>query len=520
MSRIMGVVVALATATAVLSGSTAGGAAPPAATTAAAPAGPGNGELPREIERGVELTLADGDLFHVWVSENQRTVWSKRRDAATATWGEPRVVLREDDLSCGSVDARTAGGAVAVMARCDPGSYAEDQVPSASRALWSADTLTWSAFDLGIESYEEPGISPDGTRAVWLDFYGYVTWGPEGFTRYVLDNPSHAYAVTATISDAAQVSVLFGAYGRREACRLVVLTRTGAATPSRQDIAIDDACQEVDFANVDANTTWFGSLEDSGYRAVVSRPDAASPWSVTAIPPASAPGLEVGGDRHPPIFTTAPSRPLLAVGSTGRTQISAQAYDRETQTWGPPSPIHDTGTRRCSLGGPDTVRPVGVVVVLVRCGRRTTVLTTSDGVAWRALRMGRHVLGVSRDDTYVAVPGRSRTYVVSPELGVVTLPGGVSGRCDVVVPDGPSAAVLLTSAGRHRGWPTVLKASSEDGWRTLSRTRLPTFATGCLRAQVSAYDLPYRFDVVSRFKGYTVRLAQLDGEWRALRSTR
>ena len=193
MSRITGVIVALATTAAVLTGSTVGAAPPPPAVEAAG--------LPREIRGGVELTLADGDLFRVWVDRDQEAVWGKRLDAATGTWGGRRVVLREDDLSCGDVDARTSNGAVAVMAQCDPGSYAEDQAPTGSRALWSADTVTWSSYELEGEAYDEPGISPDGSRAVWLQFRGYVTFGPDGFTRHRLETPGQEYTTTVTITD-------------------------------------------------------------------------------------------------------------------------------------------------------------------------------------------------------------------------------------------------------------------------------------------------------------------------------
>ena len=146
------------------------------------------------------------------------------------------------------------------------------------------------------------------------------------------------------------------------------------------------------------------------------------------------------------------------------------------------------------------------------------MLTTSDGVTWQALRMGAHVRGLSADGRYVAVPGRRSTSIISAERGVVTLPLPVTGRCDVVVPDGPDGAVLLTARGRHRGWPTVLQHSTPDGWRTLSRTTLPTYAAGCLEARSSTYELPYRFDVHSRWKGYTVRVVERDGTWSVRRS--
>jgi hypothetical protein len=512
MSRITGVIVAVATTAAVLTGSTVGASSPPAAAETAG--------LPREIRGGVELTLADGDLFRVWVDRDQRAVWGKRHDAATGTWGGRRVVLQEKNLSCGDVDARTSNGAVAVTAKCDPGSYAEDQAPTGSRAVWSADTVTWSSYELEGEAYDEPGISPDGSRAVWPEFRGYVTWGPEGFTRHPLATPGREYTATATITDDAQVSYLYGANVAPRRCRLLVLTRTGDAAPSRQEVALDDACQDANFANVDSDTAWFGDFSNPGWVSVISRPDAGSPWAVTAIAPATAPGLDDTGGRLDTRFFTAPGQSLHAVGSARGRVVRAQAYDPQSQTWGRSTTAYDAGGTRCRWGDNWWAEPPGVVMAALTCGGRNVVLTVRDGAPWQALRMGRHPYGLSPDGRYVAVPGRSRTHVISPELGVVTLPGGVVGRCDVVVPDGPDAAVLLTSAGRHRGWPTVLKASAADGWRTLSRTRLPTFPTDCVRARSSNLDLPYRFDVYARWTGYTVRLVETDEGWTVRRTRR
>ena len=206
MSRITGVIVALATSAAVLTGS-AGGAAPPPAAAA---------ELPRELEGGVEVTLADGDLLRVTTAENYRTVWSERRDAATGTWGPRTVVLRRKNLFCGDVDARTANGAVALIAKCDRYSYSADQAPVASHALWSADTVTWSSYELEGEAYEEPGISDDGSNAIWPEHDGSVVRTEAGFTRHRLDTRGMEYTSTATITDQEQVTYLFGAQtGRR-----------------------------------------------------------------------------------------------------------------------------------------------------------------------------------------------------------------------------------------------------------------------------------------------------------------
>ena len=80
-----------------------------------------------------------------------------------------------------------------------------------------------------------------------------------------------------------QVSFLFGAHVSRRRCAMVVLTRTGDAPPTRQEVALDDACQDRGFANVDSDTAWFGEYGQVSQRTVISRPDASSPWSVTQV---------------------------------------------------------------------------------------------------------------------------------------------------------------------------------------------------------------------------------------------
>ena len=508
MSRITGVTVALATAAAVLTGSTAGGApAPPSASSAT--------ELPREIPGGVELTLADGDRLRIYASKNYRTVWARRQAAATGTWGAPTVVLKRRNLSCGSVDARTANGAVAVIAKCDRHGYAEDQAPTSSRAIWSADTVTWSSYALDGEAYEEPGISPDGRNAVWPLHGRYVTSTAGAFAEHDLDTDGQEYTVTATVTDSEQVSFLYGTCAGGRA-RVVVQTRTGDAPPTRQEVRAADACGDVDFANVDSDTVWLGDLGSPAHRAVISRADAASPWAVTQIPPAAAPGLERDGTGVD--FVRAPGIPLLAVSSRNRHRVTAQRYDLSTQTWGPSTVAYDAGARRCSSGDNWLAEELGVIAVDLKCGGRHVVLTTPDGLTWRALRMGKHVRGLSADGRYVAVPGPSSTSIISAERGVVTLALPVTGRCDVVVPDGPDGAVLLTARGRHGGWPTVLQHSTPAGWSTLSRTTLPTYAPDCLRVRSSTYELPYRFDLSSNWKGYTVQVVERDGTWAVRRS--
>ena len=79
-------------------------------------------------------------------------------------------------------------------------------------------------------------------------------------------------------------------------------------------------------------------------------------------------------------------------------------------------------------------------------------------------------------------------------------------------------SVLRSSAVVVDEGDTVLKASAADGWRTLSRTRLPTFPTDCVRARSSNFELPYRFDVYARWTGYTVRIVRRDGTWTVRRT--
>lgn len=181
MSRITGVIVALATTAAVLTGSTGGAAEPPPVPGAP----PGPADLPREIEGGVEVTLADGDLLRVWTSEDHRTVRAR--------------------------------------------------------------------------------------------------------------------------------SYLYGS-GQARRSRIVVLTRTGDAAPTRQEVDVDHACEDTTFANVDAHTTLFGYFGDPGQVAVIARADAAAPWALTQVAPEDAPGLVVIDRRLATQFFASPGGPLVALG--------------------------------------------------------------------------------------------------------------------------------------------------------------------------------------------------------------
>ena len=58
-----------------------------------------------------------------------------------------------------TIEARTSNGAVAVMAACSSAkTYAEDQAPTGSHALWSADTVTWEDGVFAAEIVPEGGL--------------------------------------------------------------------------------------------------------------------------------------------------------------------------------------------------------------------------------------------------------------------------------------------------------------------------------------------------------------------------
>ena len=511
MSRITGVIVALATATALMS-------LPSSASMSTAPmAAPPPAELPRAIKDGVELTLTDGDLFQVWSSPGHKTVWGKRRDAATGRWGERQVVFRQDYIECGRLSARTASGAVAITAACDSPTFRIDQAPGHPQAIYSADTLTWTSRELEQEADEPPGISDGGTTAIWpQDDGNVVTWSGVGFADQQLDPGEVNYpdSVAATITDAGDISYFF-LIEPGTPCRVGVMTRTGDAAPVRQELLLEGDCSNA--TSVGTSTVWWDDTDDLLRRTTVTRADSASPWAVTEPAPIGAPGLVDG--RMGPVGVSAPGVPLLALGSARGHQIIAQRFDPSSQTWSAPAVVHDAGSARCRWSDGRIDPPLRVIAVGVTCGERRVMLTTADGVTWRVLRMATTALGVSADGRHVAVPMRNRTSIISPGHGVVTIPAGAHGRCELVVPDGPDAAVVLTAAGRNLGWPTVLKRSGPSGWRARTSTRLPTFPRPCRLVRPNLVDPPYRYEMFNPRHTYTVQILERNGRWTVRRTS-
>lgn len=491
------------------------GASPPAAATGASAS-----TLPAEVRGGVVVDLPEGDRFKVWHSRNLRTVWGQRYDAASASWGERSVVLRERDLHCGDVDARSAGGAVAVIAECDRGGWSEDQAPVASRALYSPDTLTWAARRLEGEAYDEPGISPDGSAAVWPQDAGYLTWTTgAGFAAHRLEMPGQEYTLTGTIGDDGRVSVLYGATdarGRR--CTLAALSRTGDGPVTRQDLPVPDACGDVDLRNLDALTVELGDPSSPGTTTTLTRPDTSSPWAVTGIAPVDAPGLVVHDGRGsvPTMILHAPGLPLVAIGSADGDGFDTQVYDAAAPRWEPVQHIYPG--RTCRWGDEFVGAPLGVLAPRIRCGGRAHVLVSTDARRWRTVRLGGHPLGVSADRRWVAATNARRTLVFSQERGAVELPVGATRRCDVVVPAAADAVLRLTTA-RRDGWPTALQVSDGGRWRRTS-TPVPRARVGddtCRRVEGQLYDERPAYGLSGRRRVATYAVRPRGDGWKVTR---
>ena len=477
-------------------------------------------DLPRETERGVVVQLADGDRFDVRVSRNMREVRGRRYDAATGTWGERTVVLRRKNLYCGDVDARAAGTSVAVIAECDRFGYSEDTAPTHSQALWSDDLVTWRVHRLAGEAYEEPGISPDGRSAVWPQFQGYLTLTPaEGFVARTISLPGQEYSETATIDDDGRVSILYGANGRREAdCRFVVVTRLGDQEPVRQELAVPNACSDSSLVNVDALTAVFGDRVSPAYVTTIGRRDPASPWSVTAVAPAYAPGLVERSRPIETLFVSAPGLPLVALSSADRKAFDVQDYDPVAQRWGAPRRLVDL-PETCTWAETYSLGAFGVLVAQLNCQGRGRALISTDGVAWADVALGRRPLGVSSDRRWVSTSTRTTTSVFSRELGRTVLPVGAPRRCDAVVPSGPAGALRLTTT-RRSGWPSRLHESTPSGWR---RTSVPVPRARarndvCRDVRLELFSVRPTYTFAGRLRGTTLSVVPRGDSWK-VRST-
>ncbi len=396
-----------------------------------------------------------------------------------------------------------------------------DQAPTHSQALWSDDLVTWRVHRLEGEAYEEPGISPDGRSAVWPQHQGYLTLTPaEGFVARTISLPGQEYTETATIADDGRVSVLYGASDPSGAgCGLAVATRLGDGPTVRQVLDVNDACTESDLVNVDALTALFGYSDSPAHVTTITRADQASPWAVTGIAPAEAPGLVERSGLAGTTYVHSTGLPLVALSSPDRRTIEVQEYDDLARRWGPLRPV-TTLPGPCRWEDAFSSEPFGVLVAQVRCDGRATALVSTDGSTWSAVPVTRHPLGVSANRRWVSSSTRRATSVFSRELGRVVLPVGATRRCDAVLPSGPDSAVRLTTS-RASGWPTVLQESTASGWRRTdtavprARARRDT----CRRVWVDLYRTVPAYSFSGRLRGTTLSVVPRGDGWR-VRPTR
>lgn len=493
------------------------GASPATSHQAAAGAG-----LPEEIDGGVVVDLADGDRFKAYVSRDLRTVWGSRYDAATRSWSERSVVFKQTNVFCGDVDARAAGTAVALIAECDKGGYAEDQAPVHSQALYSPDTVTWNSFTLPGEAYEEPGISPRGANAIWPMQQEWVTRTAAGFSVVKHELPGQEYTVTGTISDTGDVSVLYGASsGRAQDCVLHVLTVPVGAADAQQELAVANACSDIALTNVDALTVHFGDTASPESLTTVSRPDTASPWAVTGIAPETAPGLVRyrGLGTAATLFPSSPGLPLVAVGSPDRRNFYAQSYDPVAQAWSEPRAIGTTAPG-CTWGDNFIGEPLGVFALRLKCGKLHRVLVSTDAQVWHDVALNHSPLGISPDGRYVAASSKHRTLIFSRDRGVVSLPSPTRARCDVIQPVSPDSAIRLTMTNKKTGWPGRLDVSTATGWQR-TKTLFPRLRVGtdrCAEVQAELYERPVSYSFSGRNRAVSLTVVPNGDGWKIRRT--
>ena len=507
MSRITGVTVALATAAAVLTGSTVGGAQPRRGATDGASC---RGRSPAASSSRWPTATCCG----CGPRENYRDGVGRRQDAATGAWGARTVVLRRKNLFCGDVDARTANGAVAVLAQCDRYGYSEDQAPTSSRAIWSAD-----ARDVVVvrarraRPTRSPASPPTARNAVWPLHQGYVT-RTDGRLRARTTSTADGqeYTVTATITDAEQVSFLYGGSIGRRSLRRRARPAPATRTPTRQEVRTP-------------RRLLGRRLRQRRLRHRLARRPllacAARRRSPARTPPRRGPSPRSRPPTHPAWSRAAasastssahPGIPLLAARlQQGAPRPGPALRPGRRRRWGAPRSRTTRARARCSLGRQldrrGARRDRGRPEVRRPARRPDDAATASPGrrCGWASTSAGSPPTAATSPCRGAAAPRSSR-----PSGASSPCPLPVTGRCDVVVPDGPDGAVLLTARGRHGGWPTVLQHSTPDGWSTLSRTSLPTFAPDCVAGSLVELRpaLPLR------------RLQQVEGLHRADRRAR
>ncbi len=292
-------------------------------------------------------------------------------------WTHPEVVFEDEGRECGAVRPISAGRTVAATLECDE-HYAEDQAPTASVAVVSTED-GWAHRDLDGEAFGTPGLSPDGSHAVWQQDGKLLTWSGDFGSAPMPDQ--HAQVVT--VDDSGEVVRLAPGSGP-DGCTVEV-----TAEGRRTAVPVGRlTCDEVGLALVGPSEVRGDVSGQAGTEFVVRR-EGASGWTLAALPPVTAPGLEVypdDPDRGVWNQVTANTRgDLVALGSPDRHHVTAQRYDRFEQRWTPARLVHDAGSSICRRDVEDAGVLQGRTFRLrLVCGGEPVVLRSRRGEAWRS----------------------------------------------------------------------------------------------------------------------------------------
>ena len=157
--------------------------------------------------------------------------------------------------------------------------------------------------------------------------------------------------------------------------------------------------------------------------------DASSPWAVTAVAPAAAPGPRPprAGACYTQYFTApgAPARRPRLPPAAGR--CGPRSTTRSTQTWGPPTTVLRRRREPVPVGRQlDRRARSRSSPSAVRCGGATSSSPPATALAWQALRMGRARARASPPTAATSpCPAAASTYVISPSGASSPCPVGV-----------------------------------------------------------------------------------------------
>lgn len=194
--------------------------------------------------------------------------------------------------------------------------FSVDQAPTRSVALISADGRSWAHRDLDGEAYGTPGLSPEGSHAVWVQADDLLTWEAGSFGT--APQPTGSAQVVTVDDHGTILAIAVGTSAGQ--CSVEIRTNEADFPQAVVPIARADElpCRELGLA-LTQPTEIRGDLSGQSGTEFVARNTSTGGWALTARPPIVAPGLDVYLD-DPAIaiwnqLTINTQRDLVAVGS-------------------------------------------------------------------------------------------------------------------------------------------------------------------------------------------------------------